>query len=447
MNFIEKLSHFCSSVKYEDFSPEIVGKAKKAIIDTHGVIFTGYKEQCSEILLDWVKNQGGKGQSTVLGYDFKTTPNFAALVNGTMGHATDFDDVFLPMRGHPSIPIYASVLAVSEAEQKTGKELIEAFLIGVEVVTRISSYMNPSHYLRGWHATCTIGVLGAAAAAGKLYGFNEEQFKTALGLSSSMISGLRLNFGTMTKPFHVGYAAKNGIEAAQLVKQGFEASHQIFDVEKGVFDLYTDEEIQPDWGDNLGKPFSIDHPGFNIKRYPCCYATHRAADAAHNLSKKLSLDFDDIDKIECVAPVATFTPLIHHRPKKGLEGKFSLEYVVAAMLMDQKLAPLTFTDEMVSRPAVQKLIPKVVAKEDPSIHEDRAKGDMGYVELIVYAKNRVYKERVAEAKGSANNPLNREELKEKYIDCHSLINKRETAKSTFAILEDLENVDSVQTFI
>lgn len=444
MNFMNEVSEFCRSVQYVDLPEKVIENAKIAIIDTHGVIFTGYEEPVARILVDWVKQQSGKSKSTVLGYGFRTSESLAALVNGTMGHAIDFDDVNAGLRGHPSIPVYVAVLAVGEAENKTGKDLITAFCIGVEVMTKLGTYMNPSHVVNGWHSTATLGVVGVAAAIGKLYDFNESQFKKVFGLASSMMSGLKINFGTMTKPFHIGFCARNGIEAAQLVNRGFTACDDSFTPKTGVFDLFTTEEEKDFWGSDLGKPWTLLEPGFNIKRYPCCYATHRFADAAYRMVNQHRIDPNDIQRIECVAAAGTFAPVIHHRPTKGLQGKFSLEYIVSAMLVDHRIGIDSFTDEMVNRPIIQQLIPKVLLREDSTIKENRAVNDTGYVELIVETRKTTLKEKVVHAKGSSRNPIDIHELKEKFIHCLAHAGHSARSENFYAALFELEKTNDLQ---
>lgn len=444
---MDKLSYFCSSTQYESLPEEVIRNAKKSIIDTHGVIFSGYNEPVTKVVMEWVKQQSVPGRSTIIGYQVSTSESLAALVNGTMGHAIDFDDVNSGLRGHPSIPVYAAVLAVCEAENKSGKELITAYSVGVEVMAKLGTYMNPSLVVNGWHSTATLGVIGVAAAIGKLYHFDQAQFRKVFGLASSMMSGLKINFGTMTKPFHVGYCARNGIEAAQLVRLGFTACEDTFTPKTGVFDLFTDEKFDATWGSDLGNPWSLVDPGFNIKRYPCCYATHRFADAAYQLTSKIDLDFTDITSIECIAAVGSFAPVIHHRPKEGLQGKFSLEYIVAAMLVDRRIGIDSFTDEMVNRPIIQELIPKVILKEDSTIKENRAVNDTGYVELIVNTSKQTFKEKVIHAKGSSKNPLDTIEIKQKFIDCLIYSGHSDKAEELYSALNGLEQVEDVRQIL
>lgn len=441
------ISEFCHSIHYDNLPKQVVDNAKKAIIDTHGVIYAGYKEPVAKVLVEWVQQQSTDAKATVLGHGFQTSESLAALLNGAMGHALDFDDVYSGLRGHPSIPVYAAVLAVCEAENKSGKDVITAFCVGVEVMAKLGAYMNPAHVVTGWHSTATLGVLGVSAAIGKLYGFNQSQYKHVLGLASSMMSGLMINFGTMTKPFHAGYCAKNGIEAAQLVNKGLTACEDSFTPKTGVFDLYTDEEMQSDWGSDFGQPWSIVDPGFNIKRYPCCYATHRFADAAYKMQNEHAIDPHDITSIECVAAVGSYAPVIHHRPQSGLHAKFSLEYVVAAMLVDQKVSMDSFTDDMVNRPTIQQLIPKVILSEDQSIIENRATNDTGYIQLTIKTNGKTFTEKVVHAKGSSRNPIDIHEVKEKFIDCFEYTGQSERSHALYAALFELEKAENLERIL
>lgn len=442
--FTREIAEFSSSINYDDLSNEVIEKAKIVISDTYGVIYTGYKQPVSEILLEWIEENGGKGQSTITGYDIKTNPSFAALINGTMAHSIDYDDVNSQLNGHASAVVLPAVLAVAEAEQKTGKEILTAFITGVEVCCKLGSYMNPSHYRIGWHSTATIGVLGAAVAIGKLYEFDTEKMRTVLGLAGSMMSGLRANFGTMTKPFHVGYAARNGVEAAQFVKNGLTASKEIFTQHNNIFSIYSTEEVSESIGIDLGKPWSLVNPGFNLKRYPCCYETHRIADAAEKIILNRDIDISDIKKIECYVPKGGLAPLIYNRPQNGLEGRFSMEYVVSAMLIDKKINLNTFTDEMVRRNEVQELITKVEAIEDKQIYINRNTGELGYVLLKIYFGDKVVQEKVLHAKGSSMIPLDDSEHKRKFMN--SLTNAGVQKRKANELYNRLMNIERYRSF-
>ncbi|MFD1038983.1 MmgE/PrpD family protein [Virgibacillus byunsanensis] len=447
-NITEEIARFCSEVQYNDLTENAIEKVKVAITDTYGVIFTGYHEPVSDLLVKWIKDKQGKGKSTILGYQLKTSASYAALINGTMGHAIDYDDVSFSLRGHPSVLILPVVLAVGEKRESTGEEMILAFILGTEVMVKLGRSMNPSHYLKGWHATATWGVIGAAVAAGKLYGFDKQKMKMVLGLAGSMASGMRLNFGTMTKPFHVGYAAKNGVEAAELINLGFTASNQIFDTGLSMFHLYGDEKnISIDDIQKWGKPWGIENPGFDIKLYPCCSATHRAVDAMEMIIQRERIDPNQVERIDCFAPFGSLAALLYNKPQTGLEGKFSMQYVIAAMLVDQQLKIDSFTDEKVNRKIIQQLIPKIFTKETKAIKENRDIGDLGYIQLSIQMRNgKSIEEKVYYAKGSPNKCLSKVQLHCKFSDClksSTIIN----GDKLFDQLMNLEKVEKINSLL
>jgi 2-methylcitrate dehydratase PrpD len=443
MSMTEKIAQFCAETQFADLSEQAVEKAKMAIADTYGVIFTGVHEEVTKILVEWIQDkQGTNREATVIGHPFQTSVSEAAFLHGVMGHAIDFDDVHSSLRGHPSVVILPVVLAVGERLQSRGKDMILAFVLGTEVMIRLSHFLNPSHYLKGWHSTATLGVIGAAVATGKLHGFDQKKMQRVLGLSSTMASGMRLNFGTMTKPFHVGYAAKNGIEAAELVQLGLTANEYIFDSDINVLRLYGDEQADPQLSANWGSPWEIEAPGFNIKRYPCCYATHRAADAMENIIQKHPFNLQEVEKIECFTPIGSMAPVIYNRPNTGLEGKFSMQYVLAAMLVDGHVNIGSFTDEQVNRTIIQQLLPRIEASETMDIKENRDQGDLGYIELNIHLKSgRTLQERVHYARGSFRNPLTKEQLYEKFSDCLKQSDCSDH-KNKFEIIMKLEQIEN-----
>lgn len=441
-DLMEELSDFLVNKTYDDLSPALIEKAKEAMIDSHAAVLSGYGEEVSDLIMEWVKEEGGRAQSTVLGYDVQSTVSLSTFVHGMMGHAIDYDDVSPPLRGHPSLLVYASILSIAEAEGKSGKDMILSFLLGTEVMIKIGINLNPSHYLKGWHSTSTIGVIGAAVAAGKLYGFNKDEYKTVLGLVSSMMSGLRRNFGTMTKPFHVGNAARSGVEAAQLVKKGFTASHHPFDSPGGVFDLYSDELEEGGWKGAFGEPWSILDPGFHTKKYPCCYATHRYIDGILELSSN-DIAIDEIMKIECIGAKGNFAPLRNTPPETGSEGMFSLEYIVAVALIDGTIDFNSFTDEKVHKENVKELMTKVEVIEDDSIKEDRSAGDNGYIVINMYLEDEVVKIKIVDGKGSAMNPLTDIELRDKYMNCSKKAGLGDGTIEQYNMLKELQEKNNI----
>ncbi len=239
MAITEQLAHLIAETTYAQLPANAVTQAKRALLDTIGVTLAGHGEEAGRLITAWVEDVGGCQEAAVLGTTLYTSPGLAALANGTLGHALDFDDVTEHLRGHPSVPVTPVVLALGEAMGASGAEVITAFVVGVEVEAKIGKAMTSAHPRRGWHPTATIGPLGATAAAANLLGLTPAQVRMALGIAASKAAGLRQNFGTMTKPLHAGEAARSGVEAAQLAQRGFTADPQILEGRFGFFNTFV----------------------------------------------------------------------------------------------------------------------------------------------------------------------------------------------------------------
>ena len=218
-----RLAEFVASTPSRDIEPAAREQARRAILDTLGVMLAGSREDAARITAEMVREQGGSAESTVVGHSFRAAAGEAALVNGTSAHTLDFDDVNMNMRGHPSVPLLPAVLALGEKLGSSGREVIDAFVLGFEVECRLGKVIGGEHYALGWHATSTLGTLGAGAACARLLRLDADQTQTALGIAASLASGVRQNFGTMTKPLHAGWAARNGVIAVTLSERGLTA--------------------------------------------------------------------------------------------------------------------------------------------------------------------------------------------------------------------------------
>ncbi|MFQ5933470.1 MAG: MmgE/PrpD family protein, partial [Dehalococcoidia bacterium] len=224
MNITESVADFILETRLDDVPGEAIIQAKRAILDTLGVALAGSREEPSRIVLEFVQERGGRATASIVGAGLRTDCLSAALVNGTMAHALDYDDVNDAMMGHPSAPLVPAVMALAQEVGASGERALEAFLVGFEVECKLGLAVGHSHYVKGWHATSTLGTMGAAASAAKLLGLDKRCTQMALGIAASMAGGMRQNFGTMTKPLHVGHAARSGLLAALLAQKGFTAS-------------------------------------------------------------------------------------------------------------------------------------------------------------------------------------------------------------------------------
>jgi 2-methylcitrate dehydratase PrpD len=391
-----------------------------AIVDTVGVTLAGVGEPVSRIAAELADADGGRPIAARLGTGLRTTPEAAAFVNGIAGHALDYDDVSASQTGHPSVVVLPAALAAAELAGAGGAQLLEAFLLGLEVTVKLGPAIGPEHYRRGWHATSTLGTLGAALAAGKLLGLDPGRLTNAVAIAASMASGSRRNFGTMTKPFHAGHAARCGVHAARLAGAGMTADSTVMEAPFGFFALYSfGAGRSEDLAASLGRPWDLEEVGLSVKKYPCCFAIHRAADGLLDLRKEHSLRGDQVEAVEVVVPVGAVSPLIHDRPQTGLEGKFSMQYGLAAALLDGRLGLDSFDDGAVRRREAQALLPRITVREDPTIATDGANPiESGHIEVAVRLQTGpVLRRRVETPRGGAALPLTREELADKFRDC------------------------------
>jgi 2-methylcitrate dehydratase PrpD len=421
----DNLAQFICHTKWEDIPHEAIEMGKLHILDTMGVLFAGSRAKIAEIIKEYIQSLGCREECTLITQGIKTSAQYAALGNGMIAHVLDFDDYEWPSMAHPSVTVLPAVLALGEKLQARGKECLEAYLLGMEVISKIGYGVNPSHYDKGWHSTSTLGTLGASAASAKLLNCNLENVKMALGIASSMSSGLRGNFGTMTKAFHAGHASKSGVESATLASLGFTADKTILERELGFCSIFTEDKAYDlkKIVQNLGAPFSIVSPGIGIKPYPSCAATHSVLDGIFQLIKQHTIKAEDVDRVECGIFYLYPKMLIHSEPRTGLEGKFSLEFCVAVALLDREVNLEKFTDEKVNRPEVQALIQKVKQFVTKDVG-DKGTHYPGAIVKIYLRNGASYVTKVEARKGSPLNPLSKDEVINKFIENSSMVFKK-----------------------
>jgi 2-methylcitrate dehydratase PrpD len=441
VNITRRLAEFVVCTSSSDIPPDARLQARRALLDTLGVTLAGSNENASRIVASMIREQGGVEESTVLGHGFQAPAAEAALVNGTSGHALDFDDVNSSMRGHPSVPLLPAVLAVAEKLGSSGRDVVDAFVLGFEVECKIGRLIGGPHYTLGWHPTSTFGTLGAAAACARLLHLDADHTQAALGVGASLASGARRNFGSMTKPLHAGWAARNGIVAAILAGRGFTADAEALEAVDGWLNAASGgTPVDPSPIGELGDPWEIVSPGIGVKLYPCCYFTHLAIDAALQLQLALDGDITSVERIGVSVSPGTMMVLRKTLPESGLEGKFSMEYVVSAAVVDGGVSLGSFTDEAVARPEIRQLMARVEVAEDGP----RASAPLGgsaVVSVRFRDRELVQSARVEIPRGDPQNPLSWEELSEKFRDCAAMEeNSAENVIRMMAQLDDLADV-------
>ncbi|HSQ05193.1 MAG TPA: MmgE/PrpD family protein [Burkholderiales bacterium] len=449
----ETIAHFIHEKSLADCPEAAIDKAKKVIADTFAVILSGAGSEVAPPLLRYLKDSGEEGSAPVLGTGESTSPEMAALINGTFGHALDFDDVLSMMPAHPSAVILPALCADLARHPLDGRGLIEAQVMGIEAGGKIGLGMTVGHYHRGFHGTGTLAIFCAVAALAKAYGLDIAATRTAFGIAGSMASGLRRNFGTMTKPLHTGWASRSALAAVRLAVSGFTAAPDVLEAKSGFFAAYGVDKSDPRvTAEALGKPWIIVDPGIALKKFPCCYASHRGMDGVLTLRARHRFNAEDVERLECRMPPGGMQVLTYPNPVTGLEAKFSLQYALAAGVLDGAYTLWSFTDEAVNRPAVRETLKRVAAFEDERsrgddpLFETRSSGSRGFVEVEVTLRNGTRDcVRIDKAPGHPSRELNWDDLREKFHDCARQARIREDhAQKAFDLLTRLEACDDVR---
>jgi 2-methylcitrate dehydratase PrpD len=439
------IAEFVVKSRFEECPAEAVDAARRAILDTLGVMLAGSIETPARIVQRVAAAEGGAPLATVVGTGRRTGAVWAALANGTAAHALDFDDTNFGMMGHPSAPVLSATLAAAELALADGRSLVHAFLLGFEVETTFAEVLNPGHYHHGWHATCTLGTLGAAAAAARLLGLDAAQTRMALAVAASQSSGLKENFGTMTKPFHAGHAARSGVLSALLAREGWTASEQALEGPQGFLAVLGAGHLRPERLATLGDPWKILTTGVAVKPYPSCACTHSIIDSARELRERHSLRPGDIAEVTVGVHASVPNILIHGNPRTGLEAKFSGEFAAAAALVEKRLGIQTFTDDKVQDPAIRALLPRVRVVVDPEIPGDLERHMWSRVRVRL-TDGRTLEIGPRQVPGHPGNPLGANQLREKFEGCAALVLTPERTQAAREMVESLDTCPDVRSF-
>ncbi|RPI43186.1 MAG: MmgE/PrpD family protein [Betaproteobacteria bacterium] len=357
MGTTETLARWIADTKYEQIPPGAIEQAKKSILDYIGTATYGTTSELGKIMLEFTREQGGNPQARVLGTNIRTASTQAAFANGTTGHSEDFDDLG-GCGGHPATVLTPTVLALADELHLSGQEVLTAWVVGYELGTRLSAN---NHTDRDWHPTAIYGTMAAAAAASKALKLDAEKVRMALGIAGSEAAGLRRNFGTMTKPFHPGQAARNGIIAAKLAAKGFTSDPDIIEGRQGYADNFGGAKCNvPEMTKFLGKVYYLEEEGTRIKPWPCCGGNHQTLTNLLPFIKEKKLKADDVESVEHIGPNIPCTgALLRTEVHAGLEGKFSLAYNISAAFIDGKVDYGTFTNERAAKGDLQAFMKRV----------------------------------------------------------------------------------------
>ena len=324
-------SNFVSQATLQNFNDEMIFFSKMSMIDWCGVAYAAKDEPVSKIVTKLIDEEQTKGLSRLISNGKEVSAKSAAFVNGTIGHALDYDDTHFLFTGHPTASAFPTALALGEELGSSIDEIMLAYMCGVEISTRLGHILGYSHYNKGFHQTATSGAFGATLVASKLLKLDAKQIENALGIVSTRASGLKSQFGTMGKPFHAGIAASNGIEAAKLSKLGFVSCENGIECNQGFLKTHAWDETMPEAAINgLGQDFLF--PEIKYKFHACCHGLHAFLEALDELKTKNNFNPDSIEKISIQTQPSWLQVCNIDSPKTGLEAKFSYRLTAAMSL-------------------------------------------------------------------------------------------------------------------
>lgn len=444
MPFALELAKLINKTSFDSLPAETLQWARVGILDTIGVTIAGAADPSARIV---VRSLGSTtGPAYVFGGAERVGMLDAALINGTASHALDFDDCNNTLGGHPSAPILPALFALADETGASGRDLVAAYVIGFETECKISMGVNFYQYTRGWHPTTTIGVFGAAAACARLLKLTDEQTATALAISASLAAGVKSNFGTMTKPLHVGHCARSGLFAALLARDGFTASPVAFEHKQGYFEVfngagnYDAEKILPAWG----KPWDIIEPGIAIKQYPCCGSTHPAIDAMLLLVREHDLKPDQVERIDAWTHKRRLEHTNRPDPQSTFDAKFSVQYALSRALVNRKVALPHFEGETYKDPAVRAVLPRIHVA--PYTTEQFPADNHFAAEVRITLKGgKVLTQKVDQPFGrTSKNALPPELLKEKFVNCATMALPPATVEKLYTAIQRIDTLADVR---
>jgi 2-methylcitrate dehydratase PrpD len=439
MSFSLEFAKHVVSLDPDTFDAEAKRWAMNAIADMIGCTLLGARTETADATM--MSAIYGAGNCLVLGRKDRLGRLDAAFVNATAGHALDYDDTSKSLSGHPTVIIVPGLLALAETQGCSGKDFVDAYVIGVESATRFARGVNFQHYEKGWHPTATLGIFGAAVAAGYLLKLDAQQTAHALAMCASLSSGVKANFGTSTKPLHAGIAARNGLFAALMAAKGVNASPVAFEHAQGFWEVfngagnYHPERSLKDWA----QPLDLLEPGISIKKYPCVYSVHAAIDAAVALHNSEVPDSSAVTDILVRMHPRRMLPHVMNPATSALNAKFSLSYAVARGLVNGAVRLDHFVDAALHDPEVTRIMGLI--RLQPL---DESASDYGGEVHVTLADGRTVSNSVDAPLGRGpETPLPQEMLAAKFLDCAATTLTEVGAAQVFTMLMDLDSLESM----
>jgi 2-methylcitrate dehydratase PrpD len=442
MTATARLADFVLRASLRDSPDAVLAQIRRATLDTIGVMLAGASEPVARAVRAVARAEGSVPLCSVLGTRLRASTGWAALANGVAGHAHDFDDTSFALMGHPSVPLLAAALACAEAEARDGAAVALAYAIGFEIDAALGAALNPAHYARGWHATSSIGTLGCAAAAARLLGLDADQTRHALGVAATLASGLKENFGSMTKPLHAGHAAESGVRAALLAREGLTASDTALEGRQGYAAAFSAAILDPATFESLGTRWHLTTSGIAVKPYPSCALTHSAIDALVELRERHRIEAGQVAAVEVGVNAVVPDVLRHAAPATGLERKFSMQYCAAAALAHGPLGLADFADGPAD-PAIDRLMRRVRMVVDPTLPHELEQNAWTRV-TVRLADGTTLEEKPRGASGHPATPLTDRELRTKFLACAAPVIGADAAEGVADQIAHLEDIPDIR---
>ncbi len=440
------------AMRADTMPAEALAWSKVGLLDTVGVTLAGAREDATRIVEEVLASPSA-GACLVFGSNRRIGPLDAALINGTAAHVLDYDNATNTMFGHASATMMPALIAAGEAFGGSGRDLLAAHVVGFEAGARLGRGVNMHHYEKGWHPTSTLGVFAVAAACAHFLKLDEDQTATAMAMATSLAAGIKANFGTMTKPLHVGQCARGGLMAALLARRGFSANDSAFEHKQGFFNVFNGAgtfdaaKIFDSWGE----PLDIVAPGACYKQYPCCASTHAAVDAALDIRTQIIKMRDPIDASQ-IARVESWTSaqrLAHTNrplPASSLDAKFSVQYCVARALLDGRVQFEDLEGDAYCEPRVVDLLKRTHAT--PFAEGAFSSGNHVGAELTVtLADGRAFTAKIAKPLGRTSaNPVSDAGMMAKFESCAARALPAAQVKKVAQAIEQIEQCTSIRDF-
>ena len=437
MSLTEKVAQFVVNLTLDDVPARACDVAKGGIVDALGVAIAGTRTEAARILTRWARDAGSGPHAGVIGGAFKTSLETAARVNGTIGQALDFD---------PPNPLLPVLLALSEFKNSPGREVLEAYVAGFEVQSNLQGGVSAKHYQHGWHSNSVFGTIAATAAASKLLKLDVWRTRMALGIAASEAGGIRQNLGTMTKPYHAGAAAANGVIAATLAQEGLTSAPDSLEGEFGLLRVFATEGHYDESriAASFGAPWNLIAKEIRIKPYPCCRASHRALDAILALARHHAISPESVESIECEVSAHVMQLMAYPVASNGLQAKFCLPYCLAVAVCDSRAGLAQFEDDRVHDPLVQTLAARVNVVHPEGLSEWGTGTPLPCILRVRLKNGAVLEKSVGAPRGDRDNPMSFNNIVEKYRDCTRDLLSQEQVDRTLTLVQDLETLEDLR---